>query len=75
MRGFRDFGVDRIITLARRRRHDLNVDAHFFEIEQSAVDRGHDLADVLLLLRVDFPGWRIREICERDPADIDMRLR
>src|SRR6202011_1201616 len=73
--GFRDFRIDRIIALPRRWRHDLNVDAHLVEIEQTAVDRGHDFADVLVLLRIDFPGCGIGKIRQRDPADIDMRLR
>jgi hypothetical protein len=75
MGGLCDFRVDRVVTLRRRRRHDLNVDTHLVEIEQATVDRGHDLADILLLLRVDFPGCGIGEVRERHPADIDMRLR
>ena len=74
MRGFRDLGVDRIIALARRRGHDLNVDAHAVEVAQPAVDGGHDLADILFLLRIDFLAGGIGEMRERDPADIDMRL-
>ena len=69
MRGFRDLGVDRIVALARRGRDDLNVDAHAVEVEQPAVDGGHDLADVLLLLRVDFLGGGIGEMRQRNPAD------
>ena len=72
---FRDFGIDRIVTLGRRRRHDLDIDAHLVEIEQAAIDRGHDLADVLFLLRVDFPGGGIGKMRQRDPAEIDMGLR
>ena len=45
MRGFRDLGIDRIITLGPgARRDDLDIDAHLVEIEQAAIDRGHDLA-------------------------------
>ena len=73
--GFRDFRIDRVIALARRWRHDLNVDTHLVEIEQAAIDRGHDLADVLLLLRIDFPGCGIGKMRQRNPADVDMRLR
>ena len=75
MGGFRDLGVDRIVALARRRRDDLDVDAHLVEIEQPAIDRGHDVADVLLLLRVDLPGGGVGEMRQRDPAEVDMRLR
>ena len=75
MGGFGDFRIDRVVALARRRRHDLDVDAHLVEIEQAAVDRGHDLADVLLLLRVDLLGGGIGEMRQRNPAEIDMRLR
>ena len=69
------FRVDRIVTLARRRRHDLNVDAHLVEIKQTAVDRGHNFAHVLLLLRIDFLAGSIRIIRERQPAYVDVRLR
>ena len=75
MGGFGDFGIDRVVALARRRRHDLDVDAHLVEIEQPAIDRGHDLADVLFLLRIDFLGGGIGKMRQRNPADIDMRLR
>ncbi len=75
MRGFGDFRIDRVIALTRRRRYDLNVDAHFVQIEQTAIDCGHDFADVLLLLRIDLPGRDIRKIRQRNPADVDMRLR
>ena len=75
MGGFRDFRIDRIVTLARRRRHDLNVDAHLVEIKQTALDRGHDFAHVLLLLGIDFLTGTIRKIRERHPACVDMRLR
>ena len=75
MSGFRDFRIDRIVALTRRRCHDLDIDAHLVEIEQAAIDRGHDLADVLFLLRIDLLGRGIRKICQRDTADIDMRLR
>ena len=60
MGGFGDFRIDRVVALARRGRDDLNIDAHLVEIEQAAIDRGHDLADILLLLRVDFLGRRHR---------------
>ena len=52
MGGFGDLGVDRVVALSRRRRHDLNVDAHVVEVGQAAVDRGHDLA------RRPFPAAR-----------------
>ena len=75
MRLLSDFGIDRIITLRGRRRHDLDVDAHLVEIEQAAIDRGHDLADVFFLLRIDLPGGGIGKMRQGDAAEIDMRLR
>src|SRR4029079_17263549 len=72
---FRYFRIDRIVTLARRRGHDLDVDAHPVEVGQPAIDRGHDLGDILFLLCVDFPGGGIGEMRQRDAAEIDMRLR
>src|ERR1700732_3521439 len=75
MSGFGDFGIDRIVTLTRCRCDDLNVDAHPVEVEETTIDRGHDLANVAVLERVDLLGSRIRKMRERDPAQIDMRLR
>ena len=72
---FCDFRIDRIVALARRRRDDLNIDAHLVEIEQPAIDRGHDLADIFFLLRIDLPGRGVGKMGQRNPADIDMRLR
>ena len=40
-----------------------------------AIDRGHDLADVLFLLRVDFLCRGIGKMRQRNAAEIDMRLR
>ena len=75
MRGLRDLGVDRVVALARRRGDDLDVDAHAVEVAQAAIDGGHDLADVLFLLRIDFLAGGIGEMRQRNPADVDMRLR
>ena len=75
MGGFCDLGIDRIIALGRSRSDDLNIDAHLVEIEQAAVDGGHHLADILFLLRIDFPGRGIGKMSQRNPFDIDMRLR
>jgi hypothetical protein len=75
MGAFGDFRIDRIVTLARRGRYDLNVDAHSIEIDQAAVDRGHDLPNVVLLLRIDFLAGSIRKISERRSAGIDMGSR
>ena len=75
MGGFGDLGIDRVVTLSRRGSDDLNVDAHGVEMGQALVDRGHDLGDVFFLLRVDFLGGGIGEMRQRDPAEIDMRLR
>ena len=52
MCAFGDLGIDRVVTLRRRGRDDLDVDAHVVEIEQAAIDRGHDLA------RRPFPAAR-----------------
>jgi hypothetical protein len=75
MGAFGDFRIDRIATLARRGRYDLNVYAHYIEIDQAAVDRGHDLPNVVLLLRIDFLAGSIRKISERRSAGIDMGSR
>ncbi len=75
MGSFGDLGLDRVVTLARRGCHDLNVDAHAVEVEQAAIDRGHDLGDVPFLLRIDFLAGGVGKMRQRDPADIDMRLR
>ena len=63
-----------IVTLARCRRHDLDIDAHPVEIEQPPIDRGHDLGDILFLLRVDFPGGGVGKMGQWNAAEIDMRL-
>ena len=75
MRVFSDLGIDGVVTLSRRRCDDLDVDAHLIEMLEPPVERGHHLADVLFLLGVDFLGWSIGKICERDAAHVDMRLR
>jgi len=67
MRLLCDFGVDGVIALARRRRDDLDVDAHMIEIAQPAIDRGHHLADVLLLLRIDLFARGVGEMRQRNP--------
>ena len=75
MGGFGDLGIDRVITLSRRGCDDLNVDAHAVEMGQAPVDRGHDLADILFLLRVDLLGGGVGEMRQRDAGHVDMRLR
>ncbi|TDM96803.1 hypothetical protein CEE87_13075, partial [Lactobacillus crispatus] len=73
---FSDVGGDRIVALARWGRDHPQIDAHPGEIGQPAFDRVvHDAADVLVLLRVDVLGGRIGKMSQRDPLDIDMRLR
>jgi hypothetical protein len=68
------FRIDGIVALARRRGHDLDVNSHPVQVEQPSIDRGHDLADVLVLLRIDFLGGSIGKMREWNAAEIDMRL-
>ena len=75
MGGFGDFGIDRVITLARGRSDDLDVDTHPVEIGQAAVDRRHYLANMVFLLCVDFLACSIGKIRQRNATHIDMRLR
>ena len=53
--GFGDFRIDRIIALVGRRCDELNIDTHSIEVGQAAIDRGHYLANVVLLL--DVVSW------------------
>ena len=66
------FWINRVVTLARRRGHDLDIDAHPVEVGQPAIDRGHDLGDILFLLRIDFPGGSIGKMRQWNAARIDM---
>src|SRR6266567_1002310 len=75
MGGFRDLGIDSVVTLPRGRSHDLDVEAHPVEIGQAAIDRRHDLANVVLLLCIDFLACSIGKIRQWNAARIDMRLR
>src|ERR1700743_3679466 len=75
MGGFARLGINRVITLPRRRCDNLNVDTHLIEMSEATIHRGHHLANVLLLLRIDFLGGSVGEMNKWNAAYIDMGLR
>jgi hypothetical protein len=77
MGGCRDFCIDRIVALARRRGHDqnVNVNAHAVEVGQTALYGDHDLSNVVCLLRIDVLAGCIRKMGNRYLAGVEMGLR
>ncbi|NBS02551.1 MAG: hypothetical protein EBS72_10535 [Rhizobiales bacterium] len=69
-----NFGIHRVIALARCRRDHLDVDAHRIEITQALVVLGDHFETVFILRGIDGFGFVIGEMGQRNPGHIDMRL-